>query len=340
MEKSRVEKFALGGPGKTGYRGTLHVGLVNNMPDAALRTTELQFARLLKDASGVLGPNAMDVRLHLFALPEIPRGEAVLSRMEGFYADAALLPAAGLDALIVTGAEPRAGNLRDEPYWASLAHLIDWAEIGTISTYFSCLAAHAAVLHLDNIARRPLDRKLSGVFTSERVADDALLTGLQDGAQVPHSRRNDIPEAALVAHGYRILSRLTDGGPDFFCRKGQSLLVFAQGHPEYDAGSLGREYLRDVGRALQGEGEHPSLPENYFDRLTEDQLRELAADGVGDLARYQAVVVGAMPFVSWRGHTVRLFANWLSRNRGGKSAPGGAPAVRVPVPQARLAARC
>jgi homoserine O-succinyltransferase len=139
-----------------------------------------------------------------------------------------------------------------------------------------------------------------------------LLTGVATQAQVPHSRRNDVPEAALAAHGYRILSRLSQGGADFFCRKGQSLFVFAQGHPEYDAGSLGREYLRDVGRALQGEGEHPSLPENYFDRMTENRLQELAADGVDDLARYQAVVVGAMPFVSWRGHTIKLFANWLS----------------------------
>ena len=42
---SRVEQFLLGG----GHNRTaIHVGLVNNMPDAALRATELQFARLLK----------------------------------------------------------------------------------------------------------------------------------------------------------------------------------------------------------------------------------------------------------------------------------------------------
>lgn len=54
---SRVEQFLLG----SGHNRTaIHVGLVNNMPDAALRTTELQFARLLKDAAGPL-----DVRLRL-----------------------------------------------------------------------------------------------------------------------------------------------------------------------------------------------------------------------------------------------------------------------------------
>ena len=272
MPDLRVEKFALGrGSAQTGYRGTIHVGLVNNMPDAAMRATELQFAKLLKDASGNL-----DVRLHLFSLAEIPRGEVAASRMEGFYADAASLPMAGLDALIVTGAEPRADDLRAEPYWDSLAHLVDWAEIGTISTLFSCLAAHAAVLHLDNIARRPLAKKLSGVFAAERADEDTLLAGVPALYPVPHSRRNAVPESALAAKGYQILSRIPGDGVDLFTRPGRSLFVFAQGHPEYDATSLGREYLRDMGRFLRGEGACPAIPENYFDRVTEDRLAELS----------------------------------------------------------------
>jgi homoserine O-succinyltransferase len=312
MNKARTGRFALGGLRHAAERGPLHVGLVNNMPDAALRATELQFAKLLKDASGALGANAMDVRLHLFSLPEIPRGEVARSRMEGFYEDATLLPTAGLDALIVTGAEPGVPNLRDEPYWHALAHLIDWAEIGTLSTYFSGLAAHAAVLHLDNIARRPLETKLSGVFTSDRACDDTLLAGMAAQARVPHSRRYAVSPAQLSANGYRILSHLADGSVDLFCRRRHSLFLFAQGQPEYAVSTLGREYLRDVARFLDGEGEQPRPPENYFDRLTEDRLLELAADGVRDLSRYDAVVLGALPLVSWQGHTVKLFANWLA----------------------------
>ena len=306
-----IEKFALGrGFAPSGYRGALHVGLVNNMPDAAMRATELQFAKLLKDASGTL-----DVRLHLFSLPEIPRGEVAASRMQGFYADVASLPTAGLDALIVTGAEPRAADLRAEPYWDALAHLVDWAEIGTISTLFSCLGAHAAVLHLDNIARQPLAKKLSGVFAAERAAsDDRLLAGLPPLLQVPHSRRNEVPESALAEKGYRILSRLSDGGADLFTRSGRSLFVFAQGHPEYDATSLGREYLRDIGRYLRGEGTRPSIPENYFDRMTEARLAELAgaAKGEEDLPEFNAMVLGAVPMMSWRAQTVKIFSNWLA----------------------------
>src|ERR1700755_272780 len=177
---SRVEQFLLGGHHS---RSAVHVGLVNNMPDAAMRATELQFARLLKDAAG-----ALDVRLRLFNLRGIDRSAETRARMDGFYDDAGFLQAAHVDALIVTGAQPASDDLRDESCWPELAQLIDWAEIGTISTLFSCLAAHAAVLHLDGVRRRPLANKLSGVYQTSRVGDDPLFFSLPLAAPVPHSR--------------------------------------------------------------------------------------------------------------------------------------------------------
>ena len=233
--------------------------------------------------------------------------------MAGFYDDAGFLQAANIDALIVTGAQPSTADLRDEPYWAELAHLIDWAEIGTISTLFSCLAAHAAVLHLDGIARRPLAKKLSGVYNSARVEDDPLFFSTAAEVAVPHSRRNDIAESDLAAKGYHVLSRLTNGQADIFTREppGQSRFVFFQGHPEYDPGTLGREYLRDMGRFLRGESaERPALPENYFDRATEDRLKDMA--GETDLARFNDIVTGALPRQMWRSNTIKLFSNWLT----------------------------
>lgn len=298
-----IENFSFG---QRGTRATLHIGLVNNMPDMAMRATELQFARLLKDAA-----HNFDVRLHLFAMPEIVRGGTAASRMEGFYADVATLPEAGMDALIITGAEPQAGTLEQEPYWQALTELIDWAEKGTISTLFSCLAAHAAVLHLDGIARRPLPKKLSGVFTSLRAGDDPLLAGLPARGATPHSRRNGVLESDLARRNYRVLSRLTDGSADIFMREGRSRFIFFQGHPEYGAETLGREYLRDVGRFLRGEGERPVIPENYFDRVTENALQALAGRDAA-IGEYADVVMGAVPLQSWRNYTLRLFANWIA----------------------------
>jgi homoserine O-succinyltransferase/O-acetyltransferase len=302
-----IEKFALG---RGGHRIVIHVGLVNNMPDAAMRATELQFAGLLKEAAG-----ALEVRLHLFSLPEIARGDLARSRMQGFYADADTLPRAGIDALIVTGAEPKESDLRDEPYWDTLAHLVDWAEIGTISTLFSCLAAHAAVLHLDGIMRTRLPRKLSGIFTAQRVGNDPLQMGVADIFPVPHSRHNTLAEAELSAAGYRILSRLDGDEVNSFARDmpGRSLFLFLQGHPEYGADSLGREYLRDTGRFLRGESAfRPALPENYFDRATENLLKGLDAENMDDPQRYSDVVSGALPIHAWRSPNVKLFEVWLA----------------------------
>jgi homoserine O-succinyltransferase len=308
---SEPEKFALGGA-RGDYRGSLQVGLVNNMPDAALRATELQFARLLKEAAGTL-----DVQLRLFSFPEIARGEAARSRMEGFYAAADTIYAAGLDALIITGAEPLENDLRRESYWEPLARLTDWADKGTISTVFSCLAAHAAVLHLNEIPRQKLPGKLSGVFDADRAMDHPLLTGMSPRFQVPHSRRNTLSETLLKDAGYRVLARLMGGEVDSFVRAapGRSLFLFLQGHPEYGAETLSREYLRDMGRFLHGESpERPAIPVQYFDRATETTLELLVGDahGPADLARYTRVVSGALPLQSWRSHTIKLFGNWLA----------------------------
>jgi homoserine O-succinyltransferase len=93
--------------------------------------------------------------------------------------------------------------------------------------------------------------------------------------------------------------------------------VFFQGHPEYDAGTLGREYLRDMGRFLRGEGDAPAIPEQYFDRATEDRLNAIPPGA--DIADYAQIVNGALPLSQWRGTTVRLFANWLTLVAAAKS---------------------
>ena len=289
---------------------TIHIGLVNNMPDAALRATEIQFARLLKDAAGPI-----DVRLRLFSFPEIVRSELAQSRMEGHYANAAALPDAQIDAVIVTGAEPIAADLRDEAYWQSFAKLVDWAQTGTVSTLFSCLAAHAGVLHLDGIKRRLLPHKLSGVFDCDDASDDALLLGSHGSAAVPHSRHNELAEKDLTAKGYSVLSRLRDGGVNLFAREEQSLFVFLQGHPEYDRETLGREYCRDIGRFLRGErNEMPAMPQNYFDPATQNALRDLNEKGRDPalLPHYSEIAGRALPLRIWRDQSVNLFGNWLA----------------------------
>ena len=69
-----------------------------------------------------------------------------------------------------------------------------------------------------------------------------------------------------MAAGYKILTRSAVAGVDAFAKQDGSFFLYFQGHPEYDADSLFREYRRDVTRFLNGEREsYPGLPENYFD---------------------------------------------------------------------------
>jgi homoserine O-succinyltransferase len=319
---SRVEQFLLGS-GRS--PAAVHVGLLNNMPDALLRATELQFARLLKDASGNL-----DVRLRLFSLGTIPRSEDARTRMAGFYDDAAFIQAANIDALIVTSTAPAAEGLGGAACWQELAGLIDWAQTGTISTLFSGYASVAAVQHLDGIVHHALPAKLLGVYASTRAEDDPLFFNSAPSVPVPHARRHDLAERELCDAGYRVLARLENGQVDMFAREtpGQSRFIFLQGHPEYDPATLGRSYLEEMGRFLAGKtSERPAMPEQYFDRATETRLAEIG-DGLG-LAPYQQVVLNALPRQLWHPHTVRLMANWLMLVAAAKARRTASKAVPV-----------
>ena len=208
----------------------ISIGLINNMPDAALAATERQFSDLIRAAT----PNVV-VLLKLFAMPDLPRGDEARRMLAERYRDISALWNTPLDGLIVTGTEPRANNLSDEPYWDSLSKVVDWARENTFSTIWSCLAAHAAVLHADGIERRALNEKRCGIFDCRLVADHPLTEHFPEPLWVPHSRYNDLPEQALVASGYKILTRSKSAGVDTFAKQDGSFFLFFQGHPEYEA---------------------------------------------------------------------------------------------------------
>jgi len=290
----------------------IEIGLVNNMPDAAVAATERQFAGLVEEASG-----EFDVRLRLFTLETLPRAPEARRAMAPAYRPAKALKSRPHDALIVTGAEPRASELAQEPYWSELAFVLDWAEAQTLSTLLSCLAAHAAVWRRDGVMRRRLASKRSGVFPVRALVGHDLLAGLETPYLTPHSRYNDLDEAELVANGYAILARSAESGVDLFIKEGDSLLVFLQGHPEYDADTLAREYRRDMLRFLRGETlAGPRLPEHYFSAPAAAALRDFAAKAAAarDPATAEGFPSEALTFgrAPWRQGAVRLFGNWLS----------------------------
>jgi len=219
--------------------------------------------------------------------------------------------------VIVTGCEPRAQKLPDEPFWRELADITDWARTNVRSALFSCLAAHAAVLHLDGVERRRAPAKVSGAFTCERVTPSPITSGLEEPIVTPHSRHYGLAPEELVAKGYQLLTRSAQAGADLFVREAPSLFVFLQGHPEYEPDTLLREYRRDFIRFVRGEqAAAPGCPQGYFDPQTEHALQAFTlAARRGRVAEFvtsfDEITAGFAPAAAWRTNAIRLYRNWL-----------------------------
>jgi homoserine O-succinyltransferase/O-acetyltransferase len=278
----------------------LRIGIVNNMPPAAIRSTERQYEEILSAASG--GDIPMRIEWYRFAgvRPEH------YGRLLALWDDE-------IDGLIVTGAEPKAAALPDEPYWHAFTKTVDWAARHTSSAIWSCLAAHAAVLHLDGIERRPNDEKIFGLFEAVKALDHAILANTAANWHVPHSRWNGLHESDLIARGYSVLLKSEAAGVDTFVKQvDRSLFVFMQSHPEYDANSLMREYHRDVARFHNRlRDRYPNVPRNYFEYAITAELEAMRDDPAGQ-ERGRELLDRVRLENSWRPTTVQLFRNWLS----------------------------
>ncbi len=291
----------------------IRIGLVNNMPDGALKATERQFLSLLDSASG-----RETIQVSLYALPGVPRSETAREHLDRYYCGVDDLWNRHLDGLIVTGTEPRAASLPDEPYWGALTKVIDWAEHNTHSAIWSCLAAHAAVLHGSGIERRRLNEKRFGVFECTRASSHRLTAGLDRPFPMPHSRWNDLAAGELKDCGYQILTHTTDGCVDTFVKSRRSMFVFFQGHPEYQANTLLLEYRRDIGRYLRHERDtYPSMPLGYFDQQTLDTLAALESRAQtyrSDqlLSEFPSSGTDNNSVGTWHSTARRLYWNWLA----------------------------
>ncbi|HTS56271.1 MAG TPA: homoserine O-succinyltransferase [Terriglobales bacterium] len=288
------------------------IALVNNMPDPALEDTELQFFELLDAASGDL-----PIFVKLSSLPAVLRTERVQPHLKSFYFGLDDLWNDHVDAAIITGTEPRQPDLRQEPYWAELTQVMDWAERNTTSTVLSCLAAHAGVLNSDGIPRHRLNDKRFGVFDSKKVFEHTLTAQLASPVRFPHSRWNEVRADELHACGYAVLTESERAGVDVFVKnKGKSLFVHFQGHPEYGAQTLQKEYRRDIKRFLRGEREtYPNMPEGYFDpgaakALVDFEKRALQDRREEVMEHFPASAQGALES-AWTSSAIGLYRNWL-----------------------------
>lgn len=287
----------------------LNIALINNMPKAARRATERQYLRLLGAVSeGFL------LRIKFYAF-DIPRESEAFSNAD--YHEMSELWESRHDALIMTGTEPKALDLTEELYWPILTQTIDWCQDNVTSAIWSCLAAHAAVLHLDGIKRRPLKRKRFGIFPCGGSAKHPLLDGVTLPLWIQHSRWNEVDAQPLKKAGYTVLTASHTAGVDMFIKEGRCLSLFFQGHPEYEPDTLLREYRRDVARYLDYESDnYPHFPEGYIEHPAAAALlafRERA------IASRRTVCISDLPLPAAPTSTSQLCAfsqkiyrNWLA----------------------------
>src|SRR5215472_6803875 len=291
----------------------IQIALINNMPDAALEDTESQFFELLETAAGQL-----PVRVRLYSLPRIPRSDRGKEHLKSFFWDLDDLWDRRFDGAIITGTEPRHSDLREEPYWSSMVDVFAWAEEHTASTILSCLAAHAGVLQGDGIGRHPLPDKQFGVFDEAKISDHELTSGTSEPLRFPHSRWNEVRQDALNSCGYSVLTKSREAGVNLFVKqRKKSLFVYFQGHPEYGAETLAKEYRRDIKRFLRKERQtYPTMPHGYFDAaavqtLTQFRKRVLSERHEELITEFPEAVMSNGSQSPWHSAARRIYHNWL-----------------------------
>jgi homoserine O-succinyltransferase/O-acetyltransferase len=292
----------------------LHIGLLNMMPDAALRVTEQQFIRLVGGANA-----SVQVHVHPFTVSGLERSPEAEAYIAARYETFEQLREDGLDALIVSGANVVNPALENEAFYEPLRDVTDWANAHVTSVLCSCLATHALLQQRHGIRRRRLLSKRWGVYPHVvRRPDHPLLLGTNTLFDVPHSRWNEVTVSQLEAAGLEVLISSTEGDVHLATDPDGFRTVYLQGHPEYDAVSLLKEYKRDVTRYLEGGLDGiPPVPENYLSeaaaRRAHDYVEEaLAARARGrPLPEFPEDELAAGLHNTWTDTAKAMFHNWL-----------------------------
>ena len=294
----------------------MHVGLLNMMPDAALAATERQFFRLIGESNQIA-----QFYVHPFTLENLQRGPQGQAHVDQFYESFDEIKRQGLDALIITGAQPVHPELSLEPFWDPLIEVIDWAYENVTSTLCSCLATHAVMQFRYGNRRRPLGFKRWGIY-SHRVMErkHPLVAGVNTRFDVPHSRFNQIDRDQFEASGLRVLVESEEGGAHLAVSEDLFRLVFFQGHPEYDSISLLKEYKREVLHFISGgRPDYPPFPENYFTPQIQAVLTEHKGQVLSALDKSreppelpETLIVPALDN-TWHDTAEAVLNNWLGR---------------------------
>ncbi len=255
----------------------LQILLLNLMPTKI--DTETQLSRLL-------GNTPLQVELTLMHTQSHRSKNTSEEHLLAFYKTFDQVKDRKFDGMIITGAPVEQMEFEEVEYWEELCEIMKWSLSHVHSTFHICWGAQAGLYYHFGVQKKPLDKKLFGVFS--HVADykrSILFRGFDDVFMVPHSRHTTVDRADLEGiGGLKILASSEEAGVFALSTK-NGRQIFITGHPEYDAETLKKEYVRDVNA-----GKPIEIPKNYFPN--DDPANA--------------------PRATWRSSANLLYSNWLN----------------------------
>ena len=255
----------------------LKILLLNLMPKKI--ETETQLSRLL-------GNSPLQVELELIHTKSHKSKNTSAEHLLAFYKTFDDIKHKTFDGLIITGAPVENMPFEEVNYWDELCEIMEWSKTHVQSTFHICWGAQAGLYYHFGIEKKPLDKKMFGVFKHKAdYKKSILLRGFDDEFMVPHSRHTtvDVEDIKKVPE-IKILASSEEAGV-YAMATAEGRQIFITGHSEYDANTLANEYFRDL-----NEGKPIEIPKNYFpDDNPENE-----------------------PVVTWRSHANLLYSNWLN----------------------------
>ncbi len=255
----------------------IEIAILNLMP--IKEDTELQLLRSLSNTPLQINITFMMVSSHVAK-------NTSTSHLNQFYVPFSDVKKQMYDGMIITGAPLEQMPFEEVDFWDEMVEIMDWTKTHVTSTIHLCWGAQAALYHHYGMEKRPLDKKMFGLFW-HRVANRKipLVRGFDDIFLAPHSRHTEVAAADIHAcEDLMVLAESEEAGV-FLAMTKDGRQIFVMGHPEYDRVTLDGEYKRDLGKGLPIE-----VPRNYY---REDDPAN-------------------PPLLMWRSHANNLYTNWLN----------------------------
>ena len=133
----------------------IQILILNLMP--LKEETELQLLRSLSNTPLQIDVTFMTVESH-------ESKNTSMSHLNKFYQTFSELKCHHFDGMIITGAPVEQMEFEEVDYWEELVEIMDWTKSHVTSTIYLCWAAQAGLYHHYGLQKKPLDKKMFGLF--------------------------------------------------------------------------------------------------------------------------------------------------------------------------------